>query len=303
MAYKNKQSIFGLFLGTLLVLLYIDFHSISTIITLVGAVILTITLFRLRNEISPLKIAFFASLALTLSKTVNLLVHCFTSKGALVFGIIDTAFLLILLYNVFDGLKIVLSNCGDEGYKFRLTWCFPLFVISVISIIAALIFPVAKYICPPICILSFAFILYKLIKANKIIKNTDYVIGVERFKLSYKIIVVAYAVILAGASAAIVLTTNHTDVTTDEKYNMRDCKNTLGIVDIRDNMIDLGFPEKIVFDLADSEVMRYKELNDVSIAKNTIETDGGKLDLTTCTSYIGHGTVRFLQYYDWITPP
>lgn len=303
MGTKDSKTIFKIFLGLLFSFCFINLYSINVITAFIGILLLCGALYELKNETSPFRKAFIFSLIQLGVQTVNIILQFASDNFKYIFEGIGAVLLAFIVYNIYDGLRIILLNC-DTYSRVPLVWALPLYIITVLLRTATLMFSdnsILRYITIGVCAVIYISLLAMIIKTGLIIKKSDYYMNKDRLKFLYFVPVLLIAVI-AGSGYLLINGLNSGSVNSIE-YIQQDTDNTEAAAQIRKEMSNSGFPLMVIKNLPDSEIMKYSGIFRATSHTEELDIDGGKIVITAVTSYMDLGEVRFLQYFEWKNPP
>jgi len=299
------SSISKIFFGLLLIFFNINICHLNLLTAFLGSIMIATATWQLRQVNKHLKYAFLYSIVQLVLQTLGLMLFCsqmsdisITITGAA----IGMLCMIALIYNLFCGLAQMAQAQGHDDLSQKLNHCYVLYIISAITIAAAMLIPPLVFIVIPIAVIIFIYILVQVNRLNKAIDNSLNTFEEQRLDVRYSVILGAYLGLTILLCFSVLFFYNCPNVHT-EIYEKNDCAEQIDIQSIKNNMLTLGFEQDILDDLPDSEVVNYQNVLSIQNKTYNQQTDGGTLEVTKCVSTYKNGKIRLLLYYKWLTIP
>lgn len=309
--------------GTGLTTLTLNFLKLDTILPAIGLVLLILGYRTLRNENGWFKAAYIIS-------TVRAVWFCISTffqstvlmeeSGVATFLAVGTYIWLIpafiSLLALRNGIRAVQRKAGlpAHGGTGLLIWYLIILLLAFINFEGFALW---------ILIIAYCFILRGLYKLSKELTEAGYIVSTSSVKVSDKAIAITFVSILLVVVAAGYLFFNHYPM----QWSPADTTRSEQAKDVADDLISLGFPETVLHDMTDDEILACEsaiyvvaQSRDYDIIQNRgigtqEEIDGGKCALITPDQGEAHIRLTFIgvksnneregwkiiHHFEWLT--
>ena len=309
--------------GTGLTTLTLNFLNLDTILPGIGILLMVLGYRTLRNENKWFKTAYIITIARALWFCMSVFFHSTViTEGTAIedFLILGTYMwqlpLFISLLALRNGIRAIQRKAGlpPHGGTGLLIWYVAIFLLALVSFQGLIIW---------VLLIGYIFILRGLYKLSKELDEAGYSVSPAPVKTTDKAITIGYATILSILLAIGYLFFNH--------YPMNWTPVEMQTIDqtevIAQELVDLGFPETVLQDMTDDEILACEgatfvlvQVRDYDIKQNRgigtqEEIDNGKIALITPDQ--GEANIRFtfigvkfgedrerwklIQHFEWLT--
>ena len=258
--------------GTGLTTLTLNFLNLNTLLPALGLILLLLGYRTLRNENGWFKIAYIIStlraiwfcIALFFQSTVlteESSVSTFLATGTYV-GLIPSFVALLSLRN---GIRAVQKKAGlsPHGGTGLVIWYLIILFLSLINFEGFAVW---------ILMIAYGFILRGLYKLSKELAEAGYTVSPSAVKISDKAVILTFVTILIALGATGYLFFNHypmewkpTDITRSKQADA-----------VAEDLIELGFPETVLQDMTDEEILACEGASFVLIDNRDYDMEQGR---------------------------
>lgn len=315
----RHSSLSKLFWGLFFIFFKINIYHLDLLTTSLGTLLLVTALWQLSRNGPKLRTAFGFGIVLAVMKAAEVVLFCLgqgsevnipLATGYQVMGSLPVALgmsaagtigMLCLFYFLFTGLGILAEQEEDTVLAKRLSWCFALYLLTIILSLFAFAIPLLFYLLMFLFIGVFIYILVQVYRFG-IAANTDEAF-VER-RLSPRFFGVlggALAVALCVSLGALV--SRAEPAVSSQAFAPQNGAVQPQAVVLRRQLKALGIPQKVLADLPDGEILRYAGVRNVQPLTQMQMADGGSLSMTQYVADFSSGKVRILDYFQWLTLP
>lgn len=309
--------------GTGLTTLTLNFLKLDTILPAIGLVLLILGYRSLRNENGWFKAAYIISAVRAVWFCISTFFQStvlMEESGVATFLAVGTYMWLIpafiSLLALRNGIRAVQRKAGlpPHGGTGLLIWYLIILLLAFINFEGFAIW---------ILIIAYCFILRGLYKLSKELTEAGYTVSTSSVKVSDKAVAITFASILLVVIAAGYLFFNHYPM----QWTPAETTRSEQAKDIAENLIEMGFPETVLQDMTDEEILACEgatfvlvQNRDYDIEQNRgigtqEEIDGGKRALITPDQGTAHLRFTFIgvkfsderehwkliHHFEWLT--
>lgn len=309
--------------GTGLTTLTLNFLNLDTILPGIGIILMVLGYRTLRNENKWFKAAYFIAIARALWFCMSVFFHSTVlTEGTAIedFLVLGTYIwqipLFISLLSLRNGIRSVQKKVGlpAHGGTGLLIWYVAIFLLALVSFQGLIIW---------VLLIGYICILRGLYKLSKELDEAGYSVSPAPVKTSDKAITIGYAAVLSILLAVGYLFFSHYPM----NWTPAEIKVSSQTEAIAQELMDLGFPETVLQDMTDEEILACDgatfvlvQVRDYDIKQNRgigtqEEIDNGKIALITPDQ--GEANIRFtfigvkfgdererwklIQHFEWLT--
>lgn len=309
--------------GTGLTTLTLNFLKLDTILPAIGLVLLILGYRSLRNENGWFKAAYIISAVRAVWFCISTFFQStvlMEESGVATFLAVGTYMWLIpafiSLLALRNGIRAVQRKAGlpPHGGTGLLIWYLIILLLAFINFEGFALW---------ILIIAYCFILRGLYKLSKELTEAGYTVSTSSVKVSDKAVAITFASILLVVIAAGYLFFNHYPM----QWTPAETTRSEQAKDIAENLIEMGFPETVLQDMTDEEILACEgatfvlvQNRDYDIEQNRgigtqEEIDGGKRALITPDQGTAHLRFTFIgvkfsderehwkliHHFEWLT--
>lgn len=291
----------------------INLFRLECILPAAGMIMALLGFRSLRSENKSFKVCYVISViraaAFMLSLVFDATVYRSTQWGETVttvitaFNVISLLVLLVCLKYAFIAVK---KKAGLEG---RAGGATALIIWEIIVLILALVNYVG-YIIPIITLIAYIFIIKSLFKLSKELDEAGYAVNAAPVKVSDRALVTAICAVLAvGIICGYAFFNSY-----PMKWEPAETAENAQITEIKEKLLELGYPENCLNDLADEDILACE--NAVHVVFRTVEflQEGGDRENLTFSGELrltGVGVKlpadeekwRIFHHFEWVKKP
>lgn len=302
MTYLKNSSIILIMWAIFLCSFQLRIYNLEIILPLIGIILLTMGVWKLRNQNKNFKIALGVSyFEILLHITSFIVLYCSNIKNkddaSLFFAIIGTIAMLTIFYNAFNGMSKIAYNANREAISNSLKNCIWLYFGANLLLLVALVIPYLIII----TLINYVFIIIVILCKLYTFKHINYSIKEECVNLKFGLSLVLILAVFSVSFYSILKITNAPKVSA-EIYNKNDAF-VENISDIKEKMIKYGFDEEVLNDLSNTTIKKYSDIIRINKIEKIQDIDGGKLLHRIYIGTLEDNKIIFLTYYKWIKNP
>lgn len=300
-----KKAMRRVFVGLILSTVTLNFFSLDSILPTVGAVLLLLGFRALRNDNKHFKACFIFSVAQTACYFQLAILGAalsddggVISKVTLVLGIARTALMIVQLFCLWRAFAAVKEAANMPK---KATPAAVLLICYVLICVCGVVNMNSPIVVIPLFILYLVSI-YSVYKLSKWLDSAGYVIEPAWVKLSDKWIVLIIATVLTvGCALGYIFDSGY-----DMKWESAEAAVTSKVQATKDDLLNLGFPSEVLYDLTDKEIdslngalevvckTTYKAMNDSGLEE-------GDLTVTTVAVKLPNEVEKWtvIHHFSW----
>ncbi|MEG0771322.1 MAG: hypothetical protein RR436_05430 [Clostridia bacterium] len=307
---KNK-SITKILIGLFFTYLNISFLNINIYTQIIGIIFLIAGTFQLKKEdklfLYAHNISICSGCAIFLNTLIDAIGFNVIIEMKMVFMVISYLLMIVFSACLFQGLAKLALKTRQRSLAKRFSKNIYLYLATVIILLVAYFISFFRYIAVPIVIILYLIILSSVYNYRKRVHKKLFNVKEKRLNIKFVTGMTVGVILLVVLSffslksvnepsiKSVVLNKNDIEeISQQQEEDVNKIKNTL---------ITSGFPETILADLPNTEILLYSGVKSINVTTKTEKNDEGEIELTSVVATLADNNIKFLEHYKWLTNP